>query len=170
MKKNMSKEKIREKQKQLLEKVGAFCIQKLNEEYFELCEKLILKMGRKREVPFKRGKLNIWASAVVYAIGSLNFLFDNSFEPHISPDEICEYFGTKKSTVSNKASQIKNMFDLWYFNPEFSTERMTKSSPFNNMVMVDGLILPIKSLPIEMQEIVKRERSLGRDIEFKTEP
>ena len=62
------------------------------------------------------------------------------------------------------------MFDLHYFNPEFSTERMNESSPFNNMVMVDGLILPVKSLPIEIQEIVKRERSLGRDIEFITEP
>jgi len=165
----MSKEDIKEKQKQLLETVGTFCIQNLNEDYFKLCEKLILKMGRKREVPLKRGKIEIWASAVVYAIGSINFLFDKSFEPYMTSDEICDYFGTKKSTVSNKASQIKNMFDLWYFNPDFSTDRMNESSPFNNMVMVDGLILPVSSLPIEMQEIVKRERALGKDIEFRTE-
>lgn len=166
----MSKEDIKQKQKKLIGIVGTFCMEKLNEDYFELCEKLILKMGRKREIPFKRGKIEIWASAVIYAIGSINFLFDKSFEPYMTSDQICQYFGTKKSTVSNKASQIKNMFDLWHFNPEFSTERMNESSPFTNMVMVDGLILPVTSLPIEMQEIVKRERSLGRDIEFTTEP
>ena len=127
-------------------------------------------MGRKREVPYRRGKLEIWASAVIYAIGSINFLFDKSFEPYVTSDQICKYFGAKKSTVSNKASQIKNMFNLSYFNPEFSTDRMQASSPFSSMVMVDGLILPIKSLSIEMREIVNRERSLGRDIEFRTDP
>lgn len=55
----MTKEQIKEKEKQLLELTGNFCAQKLNQEYFELCEKLIKKMGRKREVPFKRGKLEI---------------------------------------------------------------------------------------------------------------
>jgi len=166
----MTKEDIIERQRQLLHTVEKFCTQKLNEEYFELCEKLILKMGRKREIPFKRGKIEIWASAVIYAIGSINFLFDKSFEPYMSSDKICEYFGTKKSTVSNKASQIKNMFDLWHFCPDFSTDQMNESSPFNNMVQVDGFIVPVNSLPIKIQEIVKRERSLGRDIEFKTEP
>lgn len=166
----MSKADTKKREKQLLEIVGTFCTQKLDEDYFNLCEKLILKMGRKKEVPFKRGKIEIWASAVVYAIGSINFLFDKSFEPYIASDEICEYFGTKKSTVSSKASQIKSMFDLWHFDPDFSTDHMNESSPYNNMVMVDGLIVSVTSLPIEMQEIVKRERSLGRDVEFKTKP
>ena len=48
-------------------------------------------MGRKREVPFKRGKLEIWAAAVVQAIGSINFLFDKSFEPYITSKQINEY-------------------------------------------------------------------------------
>jgi len=45
---------------------------------------------------------------------------------------------------------------------------MNESNPFNTMVLVDGLILLVSSLPIEMQEIVKRERALGKDIEFRT--
>lgn len=44
----------------------------------------MMKLGRKREVPFQRGKIEIWAAAVVYAIGSPNFLFDKSFEPYMS--------------------------------------------------------------------------------------
>lgn len=81
---------------------GMFCSQKLDDDYFQLSEKLIKKMGRKRDVPFKRGKLEIWA-AIVYCIGSINFLFDKSFEPYITAQEISDYFGTKNSTVSNKA-------------------------------------------------------------------
>jgi hypothetical protein len=165
----MTKEQMKEKEKQLLEITGAFCRQKLNDEYFQLCEKLIKKMGRKREVPFKRGKLEIWAAAVIYTIGSINFLFDKSFEPYISSKQMNEYFGTKGTTVSNKARIIKDMFDLWYFSPEFSTSAMELNNPFNTMVMVDGLIVPINNLPESMQQIVLQARADGKDIEFTTE-
>lgn len=43
----------------------------------------------------KRGKLEIWASAVIYALGQINLLFDKDFEPYSTPDEICDYFKTK---------------------------------------------------------------------------
>ena len=164
----MTKEQLKEKEKQLLEITGAFCEQKLNDEYFVLCEKLVKKMGRKRDVPFTRGKLEIWAAAVVHAIGSINFLFDRSFEPYISSKEMNEYFGTKGATVSNKARIIKDMFDLWYYSPEFSTGAMQENSPFNNMVMVDGLILPLDNLPEHIQQIVLQARAEGKDIEFTT--
>ena len=148
---------------------GTFCAQRLDNEHFQLCEKLIKKLGSKKEVPFQRGKLEIWAAAVVYAIGSINFLFDKSFEPYMSADQISEHFGTKNSTVSNKARLIKDMFDMSHFSPEFSTQKMTEDNPFNNMVMVDGFIVPLDTLHAELQEMVKDARSRGEDIEFQTE-
>jgi len=164
----MTKEEIKNKEKELLELTGTFCTQKLDDDYSQLCRKLILKLGRKREIPFKRGKIEIWAAAVVYAIGSINFLFDKSFEPYLTAEQISEYFGTKNSTVSNKAGQIKEMFDMSHFNPKFSTQRMTENNPINNMVMVDGFIVPLSSIPENLQEMVKKERAEGRDIEFTT--
>ncbi len=165
----MTKNDIKQKQEKLLELTGAFCTQELDDEYFLLSEKLIKKLGRKRDVPFQRGKLEIWASAVIYAIGSINFLFDKSFEPYIKSEQICDYFGTKLSTVSSKAKLIKDMFDMWHFSPGFSTQRMVDDNPFNNMVMVDGLIVPLDTLPLDLQEMVKDARSRGQDIEFQSE-
>lgn len=164
----MTKQEIKEKEQKLLEMTRVFCSEKLDDDYLELCEKLIKKMGRKREVPFKRGKLEIWASAVVHAIGSINFLFDKSFPPYISSNQISEYFGTKSSTVSNKARQIKDMFDLYNFDSEFLTQRMRETNPFNQIVMINGMIHPIDSLPKHLQEKVKEARANGRDIEFTT--
>ena len=46
---------------------------------------------------------------------------------------------------------------------------MTEDNPFNNMVMVDGFIVPLHTLPVDLQEMVKEARSRGEDIEFKTE-
>lgn len=165
----MTKEEINNKKKKLLELTGSFCAQKLDDDYSQLCQKLILKLGRKRDVPFKSGKIEIWAAAVIHAIGSINFLFDKSFEPYVTAEEICEYFGTKKSTVSNKARQIKDMFKMGYYDSDFSTQNMTENNPFNDMVMVNGLIVPLSSIPEDLQEMVKKERAEGRDIEFTTQ-
>ena len=166
----MTKEEIKKREKILLELTGAFCRQKLDDDYFQLCEKLIKKLGRKRDVPFQSGKIEIWAAAVVYAIGSINFLFDKSFEPYMSAEQIGEYFDTKISTVSNKARQIKDMFNMWHFSPEFSTQKMIVDNPFNKMVVVDGFIVPLDSNPEDLQELVRKERAEGRDIEFTTKP
>jgi len=162
----MTKEDIKIREKKLIEIVGAFCAQRLNDDYYQLCLKLIKKLGRKRDVPFKRGKIEIWAAAIVYSIGSINFLFDKSFEPYLTVEQISDYFGTKSSTVSNKARQIKTMFDMRYYSPEFSTQYMANRNPFNEMVMVDGFIVPLSSIPCDLQELVKQERAEGRDIEF----
>lgn len=164
----MTKEEIKNREKQLLELTGSFCTQNLDEEYAHLCEKLILKLGRKRDVPFKSGKLEIWAAAVVYAIGSINFLFDKSFEPYITATEISKHFGTKNSTVSAKAKLIKDLFNMGYYDSGFSTQKMAGSNPFSNLVMVDGFIVQLSTIPEDLQELVKRERAEGRDISFTT--
>jgi len=113
---------------------GSFCAQKLDDDYNQLCKKLILKLGRKRDVPFKSGKIEIWAAAIVHSLGSINFLFDNSFEPYVTAEQISEYFGTKKSTVSNKAKQIKDMFGLVPFDRDFSTQYIKDNNPYNDMI------------------------------------
>ena len=82
-------------------KSADFSNQKLDEELRQLCENLVLKLGRKREVPFIRGKIEIWAAAVVHLIASLNFLFDKSTENYISIADICKFFDVKSSSMTN---------------------------------------------------------------------
>lgn len=135
-------EKTKLRQEQLIEMVSRFCEKHLDEEYKTLCVKLVEKLGRKREVPFKRGKLENWASGVIYTIGQLNFLFDESFEPYATPDEICDYFKTKKSTASNKARDIRKLLNLKLGNDEFSTE-LIKEYDLTNM---GGDLTQVKTL------------------------
>ncbi len=115
-------EKLKIKQEKLIEMVSGFGEEYLDEELTHLCVKLVEKLGRKREVPFKRGKLENWASGIVYAIAQLNFVFDDSFEPYASADDICNYFGTKKSTAANKARDLRKLLHLNLGNKEFSTD------------------------------------------------
>jgi hypothetical protein len=165
----MTKQEIKELEEKLIELTRIFCDQKLDSDYKYLCEKLIRKLSRKRDVPFQKGKIEIWAAAVIHALGSINFLFDKSFKPYVTADQISEYFDTKNSTVSNKAREIKDMLNLWHFSPEFSTKKMIEDNPFNNLVMVDGFIVPLDTLPPILQKRVQEVREKGGDIEFTTE-
>ena len=165
----MSKEKLKEKVVKITELATSFCAQKLNEEYFELAEKVIGKLSRKRPSPLLRGKEEIWAAGVVHAIGHVNFLYDKSFKPYISFDELNEYFGTKKSTVGNKAAEIRNMLKMDRLaNFDFMADSLKKTHPLYTSVMVDGFIVPISSIPEEYQQIVKEARERGEDIQFWT--
>jgi hypothetical protein len=120
----MLKQTISQKENKLIELVSGFCDEKLYEEYKKLSIKMVKKLGRKRDIPFKRGKLEIWASGVIYALAQINFLFDKSFEPYSSPSEICKYFSTKKSTTANKALDIRKLLNLRVGDDEFSTHDM----------------------------------------------
>jgi len=136
-----NKTKIENKKEQLIEMTEKFCDKYLDEDYKNLSNKLISKMSRKRTVPFMSGKIEIWAAAVIYALGSINFLFDKSFEPYASADDICDYFGTNKSTTSQKAKNIRDLFNMGYYDREFSTTRMKESDPFSKLSMVNGFII-----------------------------
>lgn len=116
-----------ERQEKLIEMLRGFSDEYLDEEYKKLNIRLVEKLGRKHDVPFKRGKLENWAGGIVYTIGQLNFLFDDSFPPHATPDDISSYFGVKKKTAANKARDIRKLLNLKLGDEEFSTELVLAS-------------------------------------------
>jgi len=153
-------ERVENRRQQLIKLTSDFCNKYLDDEYKNLCEKLILKMSRKRKVPFMTGRIEIWAAAVIYALGQINFLFDKSFEPYVAPRDICNYFGTKQSTVSQKAKYIRDMFKMWYWDDEFSTNRMKEDNPFSNLIMLkNGLIVDVDTLASIMDKTISEEKT-----------
>jgi len=69
--------------------------------------KLLEKLTRERTYSITSGRIEIWASAIIWVIARLNFLFDSQNPNNISTDTICDFFDTKKSTVGNKATDIE---------------------------------------------------------------
>ncbi|MEM6273033.1 MAG: DUF6398 domain-containing protein [Bacteroidota bacterium] len=165
----MSKEKSKQQKQIVLQLIRDFCAKKLNDDYFQLGEKLTEKLGRKRSYPLASGKPEIWAAAIMHALGSINFMFDRSSEPHLSVSELNEFFGTKQATVTNKSKTIRQMFKLSYWDSDFSLQAVAAQNPLNNLVMVDDLMVPLDSLPEEYQAMVREVRAEGRDITFRTQ-
>ncbi|HMI65979.1 MAG TPA: DUF6398 domain-containing protein [Cyclobacteriaceae bacterium] len=164
----MDKQKLQERQELILDLVRKFCAEKLNEEYFTLSERLVRKLGRKRNNPLVAGQVEVWAAAIIHVLGTINFLFDKASQPYSTVDEIHQFFGTKKATTTAKSKIIRDLLKLGYFDREFSTGGMKEANPLNKMVMVNGLIVQIDTLPAQYQEIVRQARAEGRDVSFTT--
>lgn len=64
-------------------------------------------MARKREVSFLTGRIEIWAAAVIHALGTINFLFDKENSPDVPVSEIYQFFNTSQSTTSQKSKRLE---------------------------------------------------------------
>lgn len=138
--------------------ITAFCDEKLNAEYNEICLRALQKLCRKRSSashktpPLISGKARTWACGIIYAIGSVNFIFDKTQPINLTAAEIAEWFELSKSTASNKAAEINKLLDLSYFNTEFLLKDLIDNNPAIWFLNVDGLIVDIRDMPYELQE------------------
>ena len=130
----------------------AVCRDHLDEEYAQLCRQLAAALARKRPSPMARGKPEIWACAIVYALGTVNFLFDKTQSPYLRADELCGLFGVSQSSAANKARQIRDMFDMGQADPRWYRPSQMNDNPIAWRVMVNGFVVDVRTLPREVQE------------------
>lgn len=129
-----------ERLKEIKELVQAFCDRHLNEELAGYALKLCDTLGRKRTLAVTRGRKEIWAAAIVYVIARLNFLFDRENEYFLTADTICEFFGTQKTTVGNKATQIEKACRIGMGAEGFCSQHI--SDTFALVELPNGLVVP----------------------------
>jgi hypothetical protein len=129
-----------------------FCDKKLNDDYKRLCLGLLEKLCRKRPSPLLSGRANTWAAGIVYAIGSNNFIFDRTQKIHLTSNELAAPFGVSSSTVGGKAAEIKKMFKIDFFHSEWLLPEHIENNPIIWMVQVNGFIVDIRNMPLEVQE------------------
>ena len=129
-----------------------FCNKELNEDYKNLCLRLLEKLCRKRLSPLLAGRANTWAAGIVYAIGSNNFIFDKTQKVHLTANELASPFGISASTASSKAAELKKMFKIDYFNIEWLLPEHIEDNSLIWMVKVNGLIVDVRDMPLEIQQ------------------
>lgn len=142
---------------EIARRTDALCHEHVDEEFAMLCRTLAAAPARKRPSPLVRGKPEVWACAIAYAMAQINFLFDRSQTPHMTPGELCAFFGVAQTTASNKAKQIRDLFKMGYFDVEWSRPSTIDRNPTAWMVMLNGFIVDARTLPRELQEEAYRK-------------
>lgn len=137
----------------IIELTDNVCLEQLNEEYAALARKLTAALARKEPSPLLRGRPEIWACGIVYALGTVNFLFDKFQLVHMRADELCAAFGVSQSSGSNKAKQIRDTFKMFQFDPKWCLPSLLDENPLVWLLEVNGMVVDARYMPREFQEI-----------------
>jgi Domain of unknown function (DUF6398) len=129
----------------------AFCRQHLDGEYAQLSIALTAKLARKRPSPLSRGDRRIWASAVIYALGRVNFLSDPSQALHLPTEALARLLGVKQTTMATKGRSVMDLLGLDHFDTEFCLPSRLASHPTAWLVSINGLLYDARTLPVELQ-------------------
>ena len=130
-----------------------FCDEMLNEEYAELCRKMIKKLSRKRPFPFLRGQPKTWICGIVRTIGTINFLQDSSFEPYMKSSDIDKVFGVSSSTGQKRSKQIRDLLKICDLDPEWTVPSLLDQNPMVWMLEVNGFMMDARIAPREIQQV-----------------
>lgn len=143
---------MREKYESITGIADEVCREHLNEEYAELSRKMVAVLSRKRPSPLESGRVTSWAAGIVYALGRVNFLSDDSFEPYMTVGELCEKMGVSQSNASAKSREIWYRLDLIPLHPDWCPPSRLEENPLAWIVDVNGLPVDVRMMPREVQE------------------
>lgn len=127
------------------------CAKHLNDEYKTLAHQLASALARKRPSPITRGKPEIWACGILYALGTVNFLWDKSQTPHMRADELCKACGVSSASGTAKAKEIRTMFKMHQLDPNWCLPSKLDNNPLVWMLSVNGFLMDIRDAPLGAQ-------------------
>ena len=144
---------MQEKYQAIIELTDSFANEHLNKECAQLIRFLTAALCRKRPSPLDKGKANTWACGIIHAIGTVNFLFDKSQKSHLPSSELYKHFGISESTGQGKSKLIRNMLNMGPFDQNWTLPSKMASNPLVWILSVNGMMVDIRSMPREAQEI-----------------
>jgi hypothetical protein len=144
--------KKREKYENITAITDEFCREHLNKEYAELSRKMAAALSRKRPSPVESGRVRSWAAGIFYALGRVNFLADDSREPHMTMSDLCEKIGVSQGNASSKSREIRSRLGLIQMDPDWCLPSMLEENPLVWIIEVDGLPVDVRMMPREVQE------------------
>ncbi len=121
---------LNERVAQIKKRITEFGDRRLHDVYTGFALRLCETIADSERLNIHRGRIEIWAAAMVYAIAQLNFLFSKETPHCLSPDELCEGFKVKKTTVGSKATMIRKTLELFYDDERFCAPHITRLFQF----------------------------------------
>ena len=110
---------MNEKYENISSMIIDYCSINLDDDYKDLCLHALQKLCRKRSAPLSKGRENMWAAGIVYAIaqnsnlvGNRPDLFLGIPKYHLMADEMASFFGVSKGGMQEKAKTIREILGI----------------------------------------------------------
>jgi hypothetical protein len=131
----------------------AICADRLGPEYQVIAQRMVAALCRKRPSPLASGQTRTWAAGVIYVLGRINFLTDRSTEPYMSTADLAAFFDVGQSTIQGKGKVIQQALKANRRSVEWMLPSIAADNPLVWMAQVNGLIVDLRHMPREVQEI-----------------
>ncbi len=142
---------MQEKFDSIIALTDEFARQHLNSEYAQLIRQATAQLCRKRPSPLDKGQAKTWAGGITHAIGLVNFLYDKSQTPHISANELYQWFGISASTGQAKSKLVRDTLKMHQFDPNWCLPSLVERNPLVWMLSVNGLLMDVRQAPLGAQ-------------------
>jgi hypothetical protein len=83
----------------------------------------------------------------------VNYVFDKSQTPWITAKELYKKFGVGESTGQSKSRVVRDLLKIHQFDPNWTLLSRLDDSPMSWMLSVNGMMVDIRTMPREVQEI-----------------
>ena len=129
-----------------------YCQKYLNKEYEEICLRALEQLCCKRPCPLRTGRVRTWAAGIIYAIGSINFIFDKDQPIHMSSKELTIPLGVGVPTASSKSTIIKKALKINYYQVEWSLSSVIENNLLLWMVSKNVRTYDARTFSVEAQK------------------
>lgn len=136
----------------IVELTDSFCREHLDENYRELAGHMALEVCCERSlINVNKGRPKSWAGGIVHALGMVNFLHDDSFEPYMSSADLAKGFGVSQGTMTGKSKIIRDILDIMPMDPRWCLPELLERNPLVWMIEVNGFIMDMRTAPLDLQ-------------------
>ena len=135
----------------LLESLDAFCDAHLNAEYRRLFHKAAAALTVLEPSPLLKGYPASWGAGLVHAIGSANFLFESSQQPHCMIKEVFAFFDVSSSVGYAHSKKVRELLKIAPLMREWTLLSLQEASADPLMLKVNGMSVDVRKLPSAVQ-------------------
>jgi hypothetical protein len=143
---------MRKKYDAIVALTDTVCAEHLNERFARLARRAAAALSRKRPSPLEHGRANTWACGIVYALGHVNFVFDEGQSYHMSTDDLCAAFGVAASTGQNRAKLVREALKMNRFDPDWYLPSQVEDDPLAWYITFNGVAVDARTMPREIQQ------------------
>ncbi len=90
----------------------ALCAHELDIEYAQLCIDVVQDASALEPFPFERGRVEIWAGAIVHMVAKRNGAFHAWFGPGIFAGDIGDMVGASHASISTRSRELSGLLGL----------------------------------------------------------
>jgi hypothetical protein len=144
-------EEYRRAFKQTVALTDEFCTRHLNNDYRQLCRDMVFTLCQEGS-PINSGRPASWTAGIVHAVGWVNFLQDPASQPYMTAPQVAQGFGVSQGTMTAKSKIIRDALEMVQLDPDWCLPEMLKDNPLVWMLEVNGLVMDIRTAPLEAQQ------------------